>query len=225
MRRTVTLLILASGGLAACGGGTTKTVTITKTVTAPASTPAPAGGATTPTTPTTGATTPEGETTGEGGTTPESGTAATPLPAGVVAADGTYAMRTRRSDYSGENTAVDDEFPRDSEWIFATTCQGSDCVIQMRRELGSGAFKNVTLKPDPARAGVYVAETSGTTGCATDDTSPTKQRYSIRLTAPTDVNGRQTAKRMDVYFTEVARGCSLSSVARGVVSWRGNRKG
>jgi hypothetical protein len=215
MRRTGTLLILAACGLAACGGGTTKTVTVTKTVTAPASTPAPAGA---PTTPTTAATTPT-ETTPEGGET-----ASTPLPAGVVAADGTYAMRTRRSDYSGENTAVDDEFPTDSEWIFATTCQGSDCVIQMRRELQSGAFKNVTLKRDPARAGVYVAQTSGTTGCANDDTSPTKQRYSIRLTAPTDVNGRQTARRMDVYFTEVARGCSLSSVARGVVSWRGNRK-
>ncbi len=214
MRRAGILLTFAACGLAACGGGTTtKTVTVTKTVTTPATTPAPAPGAAT--TPTTGATTPTE-------TTPEA--AATPLPAGVVAADGTYKMRTRRSDYTGENTAVDDEFPTDSEWIFATTCQGSDCVVQMRRELQSGAFKNVTLKPDPARTGVFVAETSGTTGCANDDTSPTKQRYSIRLTAPTDVTGRQTAQRMDVYFTEVARGCSLSSVARGVVSWRGNRK-
>jgi hypothetical protein len=141
----------------------------------------------------------------------------------VIAADGTYKMRTRKSDYTGENTAVDDEFPTDSEWVFTTTCQGSDCVVQMRRELGSGAFKNVTLEPDPAREGVYVAETSGTTGCANDERSPTKQRYSVRLTAPEDVNGRSTARRMDVYFTEVARGCKLSSLARGVVSWRGNR--
>jgi hypothetical protein len=210
MRRAGILLTLAACGLAACGGATTtKTVTVTRTVTAPAST-APT------TTPATGATTPTE-------TTPEDGAASTPLPAGVIAADGTYRMRTRRSDYTGENTAVDDEFPTDSEWIFATTCRGSDCILQMRRELQSGAFKNVTLKPDPARAGVYVAQTSGTTGCANDHTSPTKQRYSVRLTAPADVNGRETAQRMDVYFTEVARGCTLSKVARGVVSWRGNR--
>jgi hypothetical protein len=30
---------------------------------------------------------------------------------------------------------------------------------------------------------------------------------------------------MDVYFTEEARACALSSVARGVVSWRGSREG
>jgi hypothetical protein len=29
---------------------------------------------------------------------------------------------------------------------------------------------------------------------------------------------------MDVYFTEVARGCRLASLARGVVSWRGSRE-
>jgi hypothetical protein len=56
--------------------------------------------------------------------------------------------------------------------------------------------------------------------CANDERSPTKQRYSVRLTAPEDVNGRSTARRMDVNFTEVVRGCSLSSVARrrGVVA-------
>jgi hypothetical protein len=96
----------------------------------------------------------------------------------------------------------------------------------MRRELGSGAFKNVTLEADRDRDGVYVGTTTGTTGCATGARSPTKQRYSVRLTAPEQVNGRLTAKRkrMDVYFTEVARGCRLSSLARGVVSWRGNRE-
>jgi hypothetical protein len=168
--------------------------------------------------------TPPTTATGATPTAPPGGEAAAPLPEGVIAADGTYKMRTRRSDYTGEDTAVDDEFPTDSEWIFATTCQGSDCTVQMRRELQSGAFKNVTLEPDPAPPGVYVAETSGTTGCANDEKSPTKQRYSIRLTAPTDVDGRQTAQRMDGYFTEVARGCSLSTVARGVVSQRGSRK-
>jgi hypothetical protein len=126
---------------------------------------------------------------------------------------------------TGENTALDDEFPTDSEWVFRTVCQRDGCTIEMRREQQSGAYKNVTLKPDPGRAAVFSTETSGTTGCANDEESPTKQRYSLHLTAPTDVNGRATARRMDVYFTEVARGCSLSRVARGVVSWRGSRKG
>jgi hypothetical protein len=64
----------------------------------------------------------------------------------------------------------------------------------------------------------------GTTGCANDRRSPTKQRYSVRLTAPEQVNRRLTARRMDVCFTEEARGCALASVARGVVSWRGSRE-
>jgi|1185.fasta_scaffold144944_1 hypothetical protein len=213
MRRTGLLAALAALGLAACGGGTTtKTVTVTKTITAPA-TPAPA-------------TTPTGTDTTATATTPTDGeTGATPLPAGVVAADGTYKMRTRKSDYTGENIAVDDEFPTDSEWVFTTACRRDRCSLQMRRELGSGAFKNVTLDPDPGRPNVFVGETSGTTGCANDERSPTKQRYSVRLTAPEDVGGRRTARRMDVYFSETARGCELSTVARGVVSWRGNRKG
>jgi hypothetical protein len=214
MRRTGIVVTLAACGLAACGGGTTtKTVTVTKTVTAPAASTAQAPApATTP---------PNGEDT-TATTTPE---ASTPLPAGVIAADGRYKIHTRDSDYTGENIAVDDEFPTDSEWVFRTNCQASDCAIAMRRELGSGAFKNVTLQPDPARDGVYVGETSGTTGCANDRRSPTKQRYSVRLTAPEQVNGRLTARRMDVYFTEEARGCALASVARGVVSWRGSREG
>lgn len=32
---------------------------------------------------------------------------------------------------------------------------------------------------------------------------------------PEAVGGRQTARRMDVYFTETARGCALSATARG----------
>ena len=216
MRRTWIVISLAAAALAACGGSTqTKTVTVTKTVTAPAqsqaSAPPPASSApsTTPTT----TTAPEGET-----------TASTPLPTGIVGADGTYKMRTRHSDYTGENISVDDEFPTDSEWVFTTTCQAQDCTIQVRRELGSGAFKNVTLEPDPDRENVYVGETSGKTGCANEESSPTRQRYSVRLTAPMDVGARSEARTMDVYFTEVARGCSLSRVARGVVSWRGIRK-
>jgi hypothetical protein len=44
----------------------------------------------------------------------------------------------------------------------------------------------------------------------------------VRVTAADDVNGRQTAKRMDVYFTEATKECKLSDNSRGVVSWRGS---
>lgn len=200
MRACTALLIVVVAGLTACGGSTTtKTVTETKTVTVTAP--------------------------GAAQATPEGDPSAAPLPSGVVAVDGTYAMRTRKADYEGENTSVDDEFPTETEWVFKTQCQGDACSLAMRRELGSGAFKNVTLQADPDREGVYVADTTGTTGCATGSNKPpTKQHYSVRITAQDDVDGRPTAKRLDVYFTESTKGCKLSkgATARGIVSWRGS---
>ena len=197
MRPCTVLLPLLAAGLVACGGGTTtKTVTETKTVTVTAP--------------------------GSAQAAPQGDPSADPLPAGVVAIEGTYAMRTRKADYTGENTTVDDEFPTDSEWTFMTRCESDACTVSMRRELGSGAFKNLTLRPDPARENVYEADTSGTTGCASGGhTSPTKQHYSLKLSAPVDVGGRRTARLVDAYFTETAHGCTLSHTARGVVSWRG----
>src|SRR3954469_3425730 len=113
MRRNGLGLLLVACGLAACGGSTqTKTVTVTKTVTAPASTQAQA-----PTTPAPATSTPTTSTGAEGATP------AQPLPAGVAAADGTYRMRFRNSDYTGENIVVSEGEPDPADWKFATTCQ------------------------------------------------------------------------------------------------------
>jgi hypothetical protein len=200
MRSCTALLLALAAGLAACGGSTTtRTVTETKTVTVTAP--------------------------GSAQAAPQGDSSAAPLPAGVVAIEGTYAMRTRKADYTGENTTVDDEYPTDSEWIFKTSCQGDACTVAMRRELGSGAFKNLTLQPDPERENVYAADTSGTTDCANGGhTSPTTQHYSLKLGSPVDVGGRQTARLVDAYFTETAHNCTYSDNARGVVSWRGKLK-
>ena len=70
---------------------------------------------------------------------------------------------------------------------------------------------------------MFAGESTGTAACVQDKHASAKQRYSIRLTAPEDVNGRQTAARMDAYFTESTRGCPLADLSRGVVSWRGTR--
>jgi hypothetical protein len=213
MGRTGLGLLLVACGLAACGGSTrTKTVTVTKTITAPASTQAQAP------TPSAPATSTPATSTGAEGATP-----APPLPAGVVAADGTYRMRFRSSDYTGENIVVSDAYPNPADWKFVTTCQGSDCTIQMQRQLESGAYKNVTLQQDASRPNVFAGESTGTVECASNGHAKVKQRYSVRLTAPENVNGRQTAARMDAYFTESTRGCPLADVARGVASWRGSR--
>jgi hypothetical protein len=206
-------LLLVACGLAACGGSTrTKTVTVTKTVTAPASTQAPAPTASAP-----AASTPATSTGAEGATP------APALPAGVIAADGTYRMRFRDSDYTGENIVVSDQYPDPADWKFATTCQGATCTIQMQRLLESGAYKNVALRQDPSRPNVFAGESTGTVECASHGHVPAKQRYSVRLTAPDNLNGRQTAARLDAYFTESTRACPLADLSRGVVSWRGSR--
>lgn len=184
--------------LGACGGDEeTRTVveTVTTTVAAPPTTP------------------PD-----DTGTPTE--TAATPLPSGVVTAEGTYTMKLKESDYEGENTTVDDEFPRESQWTFTTQCTGSDCTVQMRRELDSGAFKTLTLEPSD-RPNVLEATSTGKTGCASkEEPADTRQRYSVKLNSPEDVDGRQTARKLDVYFTETTNACTVKP-ARGIVSWRG----
>ena len=127
-------------------------------------------------------------------------------------------MKVRRSDYEGENTTVDDEFGGD-RWSFRTECARTDCTVQMRRELGSGGFKTLSLRPS-ARPNVFEAESKGSTNCATNKKAPTKQRYSVKLSDPIDVGGRQTARTVEAFFTEPTNGCTVKP-ARGIVSWRG----
>jgi hypothetical protein len=77
----------------------------------------------------------------------------------------------------------------------------------------------------PVRPSAPAGEASRSTEYPTDERSPTKQRNSVRLTAPEDLSGRSTALRVDVYFTEVAAWLlQLSTVARGVVPWRGTAR-
>ena len=207
MRPPALISFVLVGSLAAgCGGDeepATRTVvrTVVETVAAPpAGDPAPSDGAPADPAPQS----PAGE----------------PLPSGVIAADGTYEMKVRRSDYEGENTTVDDEFGGD-RWSFRTECAGTDCTVQMRRELGSGGFKTLRLRPS-ARPNVFEAESKGSTGCASTDNkrAPTKQRHSVKLSDPIDIGGRQTARTIDVFFTETTNGCNVKP-ARGIVSWRG----
>jgi hypothetical protein len=191
----------AALSLAACGGDEevqTRTIVETVTVEAP---PASAGAQPPPT----AQDTPAGE----------------PLPPGVVAADGTYAMETKDTDFVNSNTTVDDRFPTGSEWDFTTTCTGPECTVEMRRELQSGGYKTLMLMPVEDREGVFEVESTGTTECAIgSEEPPTDQRYSLKLNAPEDVGGRQTATRIEVYFTEETEGCTDDG-ARGMVSWTG----
>jgi hypothetical protein len=195
--------LLCAAGLG-CGsddeGARTVTVTrtVVQTVTAPAAVAAP-------------------DTTA---TAPAAG-AAEPLPDGVVAIEGTYAMEEREDDYFGENTVVEDGF--DSDWIFETTCAGSECTVSLRRELRDGTFKNLTLEPVEGRDGVYEARSAGRTDCATGDDRPdARQRYSIRVNKTEDLAGRPTATVLDAYYSERTTGCELSSPAGGTVSFRGS---
>ncbi len=189
----MSLTALAALALVACGGEP-ETRTVVETVTAPPPPGAPA---------------------------PDPSTAPAPPPEGAVVLEGTYAMETNEADYEGENIAVDDEFPTESEWVFATDCTGPTCTVRMRRELGSGAFKTLTLQPVEGRPGVFAGESTGTTGCVTEQKAETQQRYSIKLNAPQPVEGRPTATRIDAYFTEETDGCELTDRARGIVSWKG----
>jgi len=193
--------LLCAAAAAGCGSDDgARTVTVTRTVVQTVT--APAATAPTDTTAT---------------------TAAEPLPDGVVAIDGTYAMEERTDDYFGENTVVEDGF--DSDWIFATTCSGgsSDCTISLRRELRDGTFKNLTLEPVEGRDGVFEARSTGTTGCATGEKRPqARQRYSVRVNRTEDVEGRPTATVLDAYYSERTTGCELSSPAGGTVSFRGS---
>jgi hypothetical protein len=162
---------------------------------------------------------------------PPPGQALEPLPPGVVGADGTYAMTVRDFNSKGINTNIveDDTVLEESEWTFSTSCAASECEIEMRRELQSGGSKSLTLMPAEGREGVFEADSTGMTECGVnsgDPPAPSDQRYSIKLNAPQDIGGRQTATRIEAYFTENTDGCrdtpqGESRPASGAVSWTG----
>lgn len=216
-RRTTLALVACAVAVlvAGCGGGDKTTASTAKPKTVTVTTPATSTA--TPTAPTTTtATTP----------TSTDGDETSPPPAGTLAANGVYDMAVRTSDWDGENIIVDDENPQDANWRFATNCNGQACTVVMRRALSSGGFKEVQLQPAQGRPGVFEANTSGMTGCATGDRpARTTQRWSVRLHNPKDVDGRQIAASIDAYMTERTKGCPNSSVAVGKISWGGKLLG
>jgi hypothetical protein len=147
-----------------------------------------------------------------------------PLPQGVIGADGTYTMRVKSSDYEQENLIVDETSPSESQWRFATTCEGSTCSIRMMRELESSGFKTLTLRPAHGRPNVFEGTATSSDECLIHPKKvATRQRYSVRLHSPLDRNGRRTAQRIDAFLTETAPGCSKGT--KGALSWRGALKG
>ncbi len=188
--------------LNACGGDGDPAKTVVQTVTAPAEPPVPVP--------------PPTQTRPDTQTAPSE--PSEPLPEGVIGADGTYAVRFKKSDYVTENLIVDEQSPSQSEWRFETTCKGSSCSIEMKRELGSGGFKVLTMRPANGRSRVFEGKTTSTDKCLIDpERVSTRQRYSIRLYDPVDRNGRQTARRIDVYMTEDPEGCEEDT--KGTISW------
>jgi hypothetical protein len=210
MTRATAVATLVAGGVAlsGCGGDAEQQA---KTVTAPGQTvtvqaPPPA------------ATTAPDTQSSEGSTSRE------PLPAGVTGADGTYTMRAGSSDYEKENLIVDESSPSISQWRFATTCQGSECSIRMMRQLESGGYKTLTLRPVAGRPSVFEGTAASSDECVIHPKKvATRQRYSIRLHSAADRNGRRTARRIDAFLTETAPGCTKGT--KGVLSWHGALKG
>jgi hypothetical protein len=204
----VAILIIGVVALSACGDDKQEAQTVTlpaQTVTTPAEAQTPPATAT--------------------NTQPsEDSTPAEPLPKGITGADGTYTMRVKHSDYDEENLIVNEESPFTSEWKFATTCQGSTCSIRMMRQLESGGYKTLTLRPVDGRPSVFEGTATSSKKCLIKPkTVATRQRYSVRLHSAADVNGRRTARRIDAFLTETTSGCTPGT--RGVLSWHGALKG
>jgi hypothetical protein len=145
------------------------------------------------------------------------------LPKGVVGADGIYTMRVANSDYEKENIIVDESSPSISKWRFATTCDGSACSIRMMRQLGSGGYKTLSLRPVAGRPNVFEGNATSSDECLIKPKKiVTHQRYSVRLHSAVDRNGRRTAGRIDAFLTETAPGCTKGT--KGALSWHGALK-
>ena len=200
MTRATSLGIVGVVALSGCGDGAGKKA---ETVTVPAGTVTTVAAPATP--------------------APTTTTAAEPLPKGVLGADGTYTMRVASSDYKEENLIVDESSPSISEWRFTTTCHGSACSIRVMRQLGSGGYKTLTLRPVAGRPDVFEGTATSSDECLlTPKKIVTRQRYSARLHGIVDRNGHQTARRIDAFLTETAPGCTKGT--KGVLSWHGALK-
>lgn len=154
---------------------------------------------------------------------PPTATAAAPpaLPGGRAAVDGRYRMRVRRTDYDGQNIVSRVADGDESTWPISTSCREAACRLDVRRELASGAFENLTLRE--VRESTYATSSTGATECIVGASGKvsSRQRLSLRVTGVEQIDGRPTAQRVDAYLTIRAR-CGDDPV-RGVISWRGTR--
>lgn len=153
------------------------------------------------------------------------GPAGPPLPDGLYGADGGYAMKVEDEDYKGLNQDISSN----RVWKFTTTCDGAECAIDMRRQLDSGGYKPIKLKPAEGRSNAYVGTSGGSYKCryrgpGSNDgqTVATRQRYSVRLSAPAERKGRETAQTIDVYATESTKKCGGD--IRSIVHLKGRRE-
>jgi hypothetical protein len=175
-RATLVLPILVAGTLAGCGGGetTTETVTVTKTVVQAPTAPAPTATAPAAAAP---ATPPEG------------------LPAGQVALIGTFDMEVTDSSSPGMNpsgTAPGAE----EEWRLNTTCEGSECAVELRRRLPSGGLEVVPVQPHPDRPDQWFGEFRSKGQCGGQDDIPTDATLTLRgLQAE-----NQVATKLEAYW-------------------------
>lgn len=191
MRQLTGGVLLVAGAflLSACGDDEeAETRTVVQTVTAPAP-----GGQTTTTTPGASTTEPAGPA----------------LPDGLIAADGSYEVKFRDIANEGqEQLGVRDADPG-PDWKFATSCEGSRCSVELRRGLPGGGSKTILLTAVEGRPNVYEGSSSSTHKCLTGDkqTVSKRQRYSIKPKSPIDRQGRQTARKIDIYLIQTTNQC------------------
>lgn len=80
-------------------------------------------------------------------------------------AEGIDAMTADDGEYVGEPIALDEAYPELTHRRFRTSCDGGRCRMLMSRELPSGGFKRLTLRPVPGRPGVFAGRSSGESTC------------------------------------------------------------
>lgn len=178
--RIAALPILVVGALAGCGGGetTTETVTVTKTVAAapeaPATTPAPTTTAPAPAAP----------------AAPPAG-----LPADQVALIGTFDMTVTDANQGGLNASGASP-GTEEEWRLNTTCEGSDCEVELRRRLSSGGLEVVEVEPHPKKAGQWLGEFRSTGQCGPRRDIPTDATVTLRGLQAQD----RVATKLEAYW-------------------------
>lgn len=207
------LVVLGASG---CGGDNTPTKTVTvagENVTGTQSAPAPA------------------QTPDASGADAKIGSPGPPLPAGVVAVDGRYLLKTVKSDYNGQDVGTKRFYAYEEPSTAVTKCVGRRCAVTFRLGLSSGGSKAYTLLADPARDRTYVGTGRGQVECFDDRHTkvPSRERIAVRAGSPTKIGDRQVAGRLSIYATITARCPNVIAgegieVSRSVYTLRGPRE-